>query len=565
MAGSPAHRLRRRCIVTDGTGSRTLAAAAIESSLAEPQAELGRRLPRAIHWIGVPLAGVVFTAVWGYQAPFVRNQHTYFVHGLAAAGWGQLAHDPLVQTTDAFPLFSLLIEMIYRSAGDPLVLLVQILVGGVYLWSLCAIALRLFPALARPAAGIAFLALLLGLHSLALRGVDLGPYQFARADFVSGVASHSLMAGYLVQQNFGVFLVASIAAFLYGRHYWAGILIGIGASFHPAYLLPGATLTLAYLLQVGVRDRRPFRALRVGAVTLASVLPVAAYVMTQLGATSGETLAQAHELLARVRVPHHALPDRWLWSESNEIEPVVAFKTAWVLAALVLLRKTPLLLVMALQLAVVVVFTAWVSATDSYTVAIMYPWRGSILLLPLATMALVGAGVTRALNALEGRVAMRQAIGAVAGVAIAVLAGIGAWSSIEKRDLRRLREWQPIFQEAHRIATPETLFLIPPNLRSFHGFRIHAAAPTFVDWKSHPFRDVDVIDWYERITLARQAYGTTGRIDGIVSCSAVQRAVERYGVTHVISWRQAPSCPGFDAVHTGSHYVIYRVGLPDRI
>ena len=83
--------------------------------------------------IGVVLGGALLTAVYGYAPPFVVNQHAYFLHGLANAGVGHLAHDTLAQTADGWPVFSLLVEFIYRTAGDGLVLAVHVLLNGTYI------------------------------------------------------------------------------------------------------------------------------------------------------------------------------------------------------------------------------------------------------------------------------------------------------------------------------------------------------------------------------------------------------------------------------------------------
>jgi hypothetical protein len=40
----------------------------------------------------------------------------------------------------------------------------------------------------------------------------------------------------------------------------------------------------------------------------------------------------------------------------------------------------------------------------------------------------------------------------------------------------------------------------------FEQFRIKSGRPIFVDWKSHPFKDLEVIEWKRRIEVAEKAF-----------------------------------------------------------
>src|SRR5262245_25880138 len=55
------------------------------------------------------------------QSPYVwSNQHQYFLHGAALAGFGDLRNDWLANTTDPTPVFSWLVALAYRTAGPSL-------------------------------------------------------------------------------------------------------------------------------------------------------------------------------------------------------------------------------------------------------------------------------------------------------------------------------------------------------------------------------------------------------------------------------------------------------------
>jgi hypothetical protein len=59
---------------------------------------------------------------------------------------------------------------------------------------------------------------------------------------------------------------------------------------------------------------------------------------------------------------------------------------------------------------------------------------------------------------------------------------------------------------------PTWIYLVPLD---FEQFRIKSGRPTFVDWKSHPFKDVEVIEWKRRIEVAKKAF------EGLRECKKI--------------------------------------------
>lgn len=72
----------------------------------------------------------------------------------------------------------------------------------------------------------------------------------------------------------------------------------------------------------------------------------------------------------------------------------------------------------------------------------------------------------------------------------------------------------------------------------FEDFRISTGLPLFVDWKSHPYRDTEVIEWKSRIDIARAFYN--GK-DSQTQYSALKSAIIRSHITYVA----VPATPTF--------------------
>src|SRR5438445_11000945 len=77
-----------------------------------------------------------FVAACGQPPLYFSNQNQYFLHGLAAAGRGDLGHDWLANTLDPTPAFSAGVGWLYTHAGEWAFYGVYAILQGVYFVSL---------------------------------------------------------------------------------------------------------------------------------------------------------------------------------------------------------------------------------------------------------------------------------------------------------------------------------------------------------------------------------------------------------------------------------------------
>src|SRR5262249_30715132 len=172
-------------------------------------------------------------------------------------------------------------------------------------------------------------------------------------------------------------LVLAVCLFALGRPFLAVASAAAGATLHSTYLLSAGMLTLGFVGAL-CAEGRPRRALALAAVALALVLPTLVYVLVALPPGSAATFAEAQDVLVNVRIPHHCRPDLWLdW--------VAVLQVAWVVLALFLVRRTRLFVVLAVPFALGLVLTLAQVATRSNTLALLFPWRVSAVLVPVAT------------------------------------------------------------------------------------------------------------------------------------------------------------------------------------
>src|SRR5262245_30253555 len=276
-------------------------------------------LPLALGLLGL----ACFAAAYGQAPLYYSNQNQYFLHGLAQAGDGLLREDWLANTLDPTPLFSGLVAFTARFLYPWAFHLYHGLLLAAYAAALLGVFAFLVgqPTVARR--WPAFLALLVVVHAALTRWLS---YRLLDLDYPwylqAGVAGQYVLGAMLQPSVFGVLLVVAVCLFVRGRPFLASLCVALAATIHSTYLLPGVLLTLGFLAALA-REGRPRQALAVGALTLALVLPVSAYVLLTFGPTTPETFAEAQDILVNDRIPHHARPDLWL-------DPIAGLQIAWV-------------------------------------------------------------------------------------------------------------------------------------------------------------------------------------------------------------------------------------------
>jgi hypothetical protein len=499
------------------------------------------------------LAVLAFGLAYGQSPLYTSNQNQYFLHGAARAGIGFLSEDWLANTADPTPVFSWIVEWTLRLLPPSAFYLEYLLLFGVYLVGLWILADALFELRTSGTRTLLFLAFVVILHSAALRLVQ-GRLLGATWEYLwdGGVAGQRLLGTVFQPSSFGVFLLLSIGLFARGRFAWACASAALAASVHPTYLLPAAILVLAYCLIVWREDRSLRRPLLLGLLALALVTPIVLYVVIALGPTGPGNFAEAQQILVQERVPHHALPATWL-------DGTVVVKLVLVGFALVVSRSTRIARVLALCSAAGLLLTIIQVLTGSATLALLFPWRISAVLVPASVSLLCGWIARRATSEArdEGKVCQRI-VSMGSAVAVLLLAAAGIAGALLQHAERSVDPAAAMMRFVSGHAHSGELYLIPAALQDF---RLATGAPALVDRKSIPYLDVDILEWSNRMRLAGWFYRDH---PGEVSCALLDRLAEGYGVTSVVLDEDLLdlACPQSREVYRDSHYAVHALTGP---
>lgn len=518
---------------------------------------------------GLPIVGSILFAVAYTQPPlYYSNQNQYFLHALAASGYGDLAHDWLANTADPTPVFSTLMAWLYQTVGEWSFHVGFFLLLQLYFLSWWAVvaALPYFPdsRLGR----IALVGLLILSHSALARALSV---HWTGTDYVwylqAGVANQYLLGAGLQPSVFGVLLVSALAAFAWNRPLLAAFTIAMACTLHSTYLLHGAMLVAGMICQEAFHKR--FKAaIAVALVAGVGVSYVVGYNWLTFGPTDPEQFAKAQKVLAEVRIPHHAVIGRWLdW--------VAWLQIGLCAVGVVLYSKTRLLgpLLVGLLGGFFLTLLQW--GTGHSTLALLFPWRMSAVLIPLATGAvsvLIIAGIDRLpIRAfLLGLIALCGSISVLAGPYIMVQ-HLGYQSSAGEhgvlefaKENRRDRDLYLLpggFPKPSTSKGTGSATFVPlqdtgrPAIFELQRFRLATGASVYVDFKSIPYRDQDVLEWYRRVNdsghwYQQQDWDRSGIID----------TLRREGLTHVVIPAGVPiQSASLTTVYLDHYYRIDRI------
>jgi hypothetical protein len=518
------------------------------------------------------------------QAPlYYSNQHQYFLHGLARGGSGFLDQDWLANTADPTSLFSAAVAFTYRYLHESLFYVYYVLLLGLYAWALVGLFGFLTGSKPTSLAGICFLTLFITLHtglvrlaSARLFGKDYPWY------FQAGVANQYLLGPGLQPSVFGVFLVAALVAFLRDRPWLAAICSALAAVWHSTYLLGAAFLTVAFMV-VLVREKRRRDAFLLGLLSFVLVLPVVVYSAWTFAPSSAEAFAETQRTLVAFRIPGHAVPTLWC-------DAIALAQVAWIVLGIVLSKGTRLAPILALVFALSVLLTLVQVWTGNDTLALLFPWRISVVLVPVATTVVLARGV-QVISPWLGRRSPQQALGLrlACGLVLGalVLGGLAIqtfeWGfhttkdelDVLKyvRDHKRREDTYLIPVEVPKLGSGKKgaysgSFLPPPTRGKARNdiavdlqrFRLFTGAPLFVDFKSIPYKDVEVKEWRQRLDLCQRWYGTK---TGDFLENGTPEELADHGITHVVTTAKqtvhGTARSALELVYEDDFYRVYRL------
>lgn len=526
-------------------------------------------------WWWFVLGTIAFGTSYAVLPLYSSNQNHHLLTGIARAGEGFLRDDWLVHTVDPFPLFTAFVTVVHRFLTDDLYYLLYYLLLGAYAYGLMRMVERVWPpdAYSRTTERLVFLAAICVLHNEVigyLLGIDLRHLPWWQMTHW-GVAEQEIFGHSAFQPSaIGLLLPLALAWAAEGRLVTATALIGAVLLIHFSYILLVAALTAGFVVVAAQRTRSIGLPARIVGTAVAFAVPVLAYVAWRLGPTTADTSRRAATILVQ-HIPQEADPAVWLG-------PKAALQLVLMTAGVALTSGTDLFLPLLLSLIAGVTLTSAQLASHNPQLALLFPWRVSVLLVPVSTALLLRYAIARSrqyMNWRAPRVRGRLIAASAAAIALAMVASTirmtlnfayfydygPVVSRVDRIVPDRLRgdfaralrpDTLPLMDFVRAMAAPGDLYVIPPELERF---RLRAGAPVLADFKSHPYKDTEVIEWRERLRAAETFYASGG------DCAALADIEARYPVTHIVfDDRVRPAeCTGLRLVYSDPVFDLYRI------
>jgi len=291
------------------------------------------------------------------------------------------------------------------------------------------------------------------------------------------------------------------------------------------------------------------------------VSPMLYYIYTSFSGSSHETAARAQEILVNFRIPHHALASQWL-------DVTVVAKLVLVTAAITLafrrghVLQNPTGSNLSRRLGWILLITSGATALltllqisiGNNALALLFPWRLSILIVPVSTALLLAFFVDWLLRSESMQTTQARRfvhLLSAAGIFLAVLVG-GIRFAL---DLQRKATEPERALEAF-IYTQKSrgdVYLTPLKMQDF---RLETGAPAFIDFKSIPYRDSDVLEWRRRVRVAESFYSSP-------DCNQLETLSKEEGITHIVLeiTHSIPACSFVETIYKDEHYMLWRIDL----
>jgi len=483
----------------------------------------------------IVFCAILFTLAYAQSPLYTSNQNQYFLHGLAKAGIGYLHQDWLANTLDPTPVFSSLIYLTYRYLfWPPVFYLYYAILAGIFIFSLLGIASEVLNEKMDITKKWLCIAALIAVNSAALRYLVVRIFNVNWAYlFDGGVAGQRLLGSVLQPSTFGVFLVLSIYLFLRRKFTGSLIFLLLAPNFHPTYLLSAAVLTIIYLGILLVEKKNLRTPAVFGLTAFLGVIPILVNTLSTFGGTDPQLTAHSRELLVEFRIPHHAIPAEWF-------DASVIVKIGFIVMAVYLLRSTKMItaspttttsnikLFHILLWSSVTAISGTIAQviTSNKIIALIFPWRMSTWLVPISVSVITIWIINQLWPWMEKRLASRTLI--VFSISLSVLlAGSGlAKTMLDYREKITSAD-RSMMAFVYENKLPGDLYVTPLDMQDF---RLVTEVPVYVEFKSIPYLDVDVKEWFRRVSLMGNLYNPPFQR---AACAVLEKLFIE-GVTHVV-------------------------------
>ena len=358
---------------------------------------------------------------------------------------------------------------------------------------------------------------------------------FHENSFFSGLAGQSVINAGYQPASYGVFFFLGIYFFLNNKNFLSILFICISASFHPTYIIHSGFLILGFLAYFFSLKRYSdlFKVLLYFSIL---ILPITVFVLFNFFNLDREITNLGQEILMK-RIPHHA--DIHYWFSYKDIISLFSF-----LISLILIRNKKKLFI---PLGIFGLCPTILSTIQYFleidSLALIFPWRSSVFLMPISSMIIVSHLVDK----IKDNFLSKKKI--IFSIFFIISIFFGVKSHILENLNFNFKEKILLSNKIKNYYNTIDSILVPTDTMSI---RLNTGLPIFINYKHHPFRYDEIIDWNVRLNLAQDFYNAE---NFIIQKQVLDKILKFEKVSHIL-FKKSQSHPKCEDLINDKDYIL---------
>ena len=332
--------------------------------------------------------------------------------------------------------------------------------------------------------------------------------------FFSGVAGQSVIDAGYQPASFGVLFFIGIYLYLKEKELLSIFFVCLAASFHPTYILhSGFFITGILFFNLNNKDYKNFIKVLISYTLL--ILPITLFVVLNFLTLEKQIIIEGQKILID-RVKHHA--DIHYWLTSKDFISLISY-----LFALFLTRFNSRFFIFFLIFGLCSVSITFLQFfLNNNSLALAFPWRSSVFLIPISSMIIISYFVNK--------ISFNETKTNLYILFLILFSYIFFYTKSHyiknlnqqfDKNLLLVKKIKNHYYSIDRL-------LIPANL----GYvRMNSGIPIFIDWKHHAFKYDEAIKWKQRLSLVNDFYSETSHDTQSIQLRRIEKIED---ISHVL-------------------------------
>lgn len=420
----------------------------------------------------------ILFAITIQQLPLFQGNSLHLIHAIKNFELNKLQNDWMANTTNHLPLFTIFNHFLIKLASLKIIYLIHFC-----LLSLCSLFLFLicktkFEDLNNPYLSIIWFSIFTIIYH--------------ENSFFGGVAGQDVINEGYQPASFGVLFFVGLYFFLINKNFYSILFICLAASFHPTYVLHSGFLLLGIFTYYVVKKEYA-TLIRVSIIYFILILPITLYIIINFFFIDKNLILEGQKILLD-RAVHHAAIQSW-FSYKDLISILI-----YLISLMIIFEKKKFFIPFLVFGFASIIFSFTQFFIQSNTLALSFPWRSSVFLIPISTM-IIFSFLIKFFFVQKKYLKILSIILIFFSISFFSIKNhlIENSNKIFYTKMKLVQKIRENYINIDRL-------LIPVYLEDI---RLNVGIPIFVDWKHPPFKFNEIIEWKKRMTLALAFFKTT--------------------------------------------------------